>query len=82
MEKTIHTAAYEELIAWLKSCREKKGLSMRDLAVELDVSHSWIAKVEQMERRLDILEYVRLCHGLSVDPAIGLAKIKSSLKRK
>lgn len=80
MEKTIHAAAYIELIDWLRSCREEQGLSMRMLAEVLDVPHSWIAKVEQLERRLDILEYVRLCHGLGVDPGKGLAIIKSALK--
>jgi len=82
MEKTIHTAAYRELITWLKSCREKKGISMRELATQLDVSHSWIAKIEQLERRLDIMEYVRLCNSLKIDPGKGLAIINSALKRK
>jgi len=82
MEKTIHNVAYQELIAWLKSCREKKGLSMRELAILLDVSHSWVAKVEQLERRLDILEYVRLCKCLRVDPEKGIKRIKSAVKKK
>ena len=81
MQKTIHAAAYVELIDWLRSCREKKGISMRKLAGELDVPHSWIAKVEQLERRLDVMEYVRLCHGIGVDPNKGLAKIKLALRK-
>ncbi len=76
MEKTIHNAAYKELILWLKECRERKGFSMRDLADELGVSHSWIGKVEQMERRLDVYEYVKLCESLSVNPSKGLEKLK------
>ncbi len=82
MKKTIHAAEYQDLIAWLKSCREKKGMSMRELAVQLDVPHSWIAKVEQNERRLDILEYVRLCNSLNVNPDKGLTRIKSALKNR
>ena len=54
---------------------------MRKLAAELDVPHSWVAKVEQLERRLDVLEYVRLCHGIGVDPNKGLAKIKLALRK-
>ncbi len=54
---------------------------MRKLAGELDVPHSWIAKVEQLERRLDVMEYVRLCHGIGVDPNKGLAKIKLALRK-
>ncbi|MBL1274794.1 MAG: helix-turn-helix transcriptional regulator [Ectothiorhodospiraceae bacterium] len=55
---------------------------MRELAVQLNVSHSWVAKVEQNERRLDLLEYVRLCNSLGVNPSTGLTKIKSALKDK
>ncbi len=76
MQKTIHSGAYLKLIKWLKSCREKKGLSMRDLAEKLDVSHSWVGKIEQGERRLDVLEYVRLCKSLGVDSGKGLSKLK------
>ena len=76
MEKTIHSRAYKELITWLKECREKKGLSMRDLAAELGVSHSWVGKVEQMERRLDVYEYVELCKCLGVNPSKGIDKLK------
>jgi len=49
---------------------------MRDLAAKLDVSHSWVGKIEQGERRLDVLEYVRLCKALGVDPGKGLSKLK------
>ncbi|MEO0443117.1 MAG: helix-turn-helix transcriptional regulator [Pseudomonadota bacterium] len=81
MEKTIHTTAYKNLIAWLKECREKKGISMRDLADELGVSHSWIGKVEQMERRLDVCEYVHLCEALDVSPRTGIDKLKLELSK-
>lgn len=76
MEKTIHSRTYKELVAWLKQCRVKKGISMRALADELGVSHSWVGKIEQMERRLDVLEYVKLCACLGVNPNKGIDKLK------
>ncbi len=76
MEKTIHSVAYQNLIAWLKESREKKGISMRDLGDKLGVSHSWIGKVEQMERRLDVCEYVQLCEALGVNPKTGIDLLK------
>lgn len=76
MEKTIHSEAYRELIAWLRDSRQKKGLSMRALAAKLGVSHSWVGKIEQMERRLDVYEYVRLCECLELNPVKGLDKLK------
>ena len=76
MQKTIHTPAYAELIKWLKQNRENKGMTMRDVAEHLDVSHSWIGKIEKLERRIDIYEYVCLCKCLGIDPKQGLKKLK------
>ena len=51
---------------------------MRELADKLAVPHSWIGKVEQMERRLDVLEYVRLCQGIGIDPIEGITLIQAA----
>lgn len=48
---------------------------MRELADKLDVSHSWIGKVEQLERRLDVYEYARLCECLEIKPEHGIKKL-------
>ena len=60
MEKTIYAEDYRALLEWLRNHRNRKGLSMRDLAKRLNVHHSWIGRVEQGERRLDIVEFARL----------------------
>ena len=79
MLKTIHTPEYSELLEWLRVHRKTKGLTMRDLAKRLDVHHSWIGKIEQGERRLDVVEYLRICKALKIDPHEGLALVKKSL---
>jgi len=45
---------------------------MRDLAAKLDKPHSYIGKVEQQERRLDVVEYVQYCEAIGVLPQEGL----------
>ena len=45
---------------------------MREFAVELGVPHSYIGKVEQCERKLDVLEFVRYCEALEVNPDDGV----------
>ena len=75
MQKTIYSRPYKELISWLKQSRESKGISMRELAHNLNVSHSWVSKVENLERRLDVYEYSILCKQLGVDPKNGLGKL-------
>lgn len=73
---SIHTAEMQALTAWLKQEREFQELSMRTLAERMGKPHSYIQKVEQGERRLDVVEYVWYCHSLKIDPQIGLALIQ------
>jgi len=56
MQKSVHTKEYKALRAELRAIREKAGLSQRDLAAKLNVPHSWVAKVEAGERRIDVVE--------------------------
>ncbi len=45
---------------------------MRELGERMGVSHSFIGKIEQQERRLDIVEYLHYCKAIDVDPAEGI----------
>jgi transcriptional regulator with XRE-family HTH domain len=56
MQKSVHTKEYRALRAELRAAREAAGLSQRDLAAKLSVPHSWVAKVEAGERRIDVVE--------------------------
>ncbi len=76
MQKTISSDKYLSLLAWLREAREGKGLSMRELAQQIDQPHSWIGKIETAERRLDVLEYVRYCQALDLKPEEGLKILK------
>jgi transcriptional regulator with XRE-family HTH domain len=61
----------------LRALRAKAGLSQRALAARLGVPHTWVAKVETGERRLDVLEFMeftRACGGDAV--AIFAAIVK------
>ena len=66
MTKSTHTPEYAVLLAMVVELRTSAGLSQRDLAERLDVPHSWIAKIECGERRIDLVEFcwlVRACGG-------------------
>jgi len=73
MRKTITNVKYQKLLEWLKSARNKQGLSMRDLAAKLDEPHSFVGKIETAERRLDVREYVEYCQALNLDPLEGIS---------
>lgn len=72
MPSSLHSHEYQRLTEWLKKAREANGLSMRDLAAKLGMPHSFVGKVEQQERRLDVIEYVQYCEAIGVLPQDGL----------
>lgn len=79
MLKSIHSDEGLRLANWLKEQREAKGLTIRALAAELEVPHSFVGKVEQRERRLDVFEYLQYCEALGVSPIDGLREIDPNL---
>lgn len=68
MEKSVHTAEYVALRTELRNARNIAGLSQRDLAARLKVPHSWVAKVESGERRIDLIEFCRFVLACEIDP--------------
>ena len=61
MTKTIYDPRYARLINHLRRRRRELSLRQQDVADKLGVTRSWVGKVEQRERRLDVLELYRLC---------------------
>jgi transcriptional regulator with XRE-family HTH domain len=69
MQKSVHTREYKALRAELRAIRESAQLSQRELAAKLSVPHSWVAKVETGERRIDVVELAWLLSACGVDAA-------------
>jgi transcriptional regulator with XRE-family HTH domain len=68
MEKSVHTPDYRALRAELQKTRADSGLSQRDLAAKLGAPHSWVAKVENGERRIDLVEFCWFVAACGQDP--------------
>ncbi len=75
MKKSIYSKKQQILLTWLKEQREAQGFTMRDLGAKLKVPHTLVGKVEQGERRLDVVEFVEYCAALDLDAKEGLALI-------
>lgn len=58
--KSIHSPEYSDLIQWLTRERNRLGLSQAEVAESLCMSQSDISKIENQERRIDVLEFKRL----------------------
>jgi predicted transcriptional regulator len=79
MDKILQREAREALRNWLRANRTAKNLPMRTIATRLGVSHSWVAKTENGERRLEIIDFVNLCFALGLDPSKGLNLLVANL---
>jgi len=72
MRSSTYSNKYSALRAWLKSKREEKGLSLREVAELVGRHHSVIGKMEQDRRKIDVVEFVEYCEALEIDATEGI----------
>jgi hypothetical protein len=65
---TIHDPRYTELIRELVNARTGRNITQVMLAQKLEQPQSYVAKVEGLERRLDIIELFDWLEGLDYEP--------------
>ena len=63
-ETSIYKKEYQALIRNLVSLRKAKGLSQKEIALVIGLEQSHISKIENCERRLDVLEFLILLKEL------------------
>ncbi len=71
--KDAHDPAYSVILDGLIARRKALGLTQIELALAMGTDQSQISKFERRERRIDVLDYVRFCVALKIDPAELLA---------
>ena len=82
MEKSTHTSEYRSLCSTLRQARHAADLSQRDLADRLKVTHSWVAKVESGERRIDLVEFCWFLTACGIDPASAIPVLLKKFPRR
>lgn len=80
---TLRTSVHSGEQVWLRSrliaARHALGLSQKELADKMGVIASFIGKVETGDRRLDIVEFIRYCQGLGIDPIDLLSDLQAQV---
>lgn len=66
---SIYSDEYQIVIKTLRSTRIELGITQTQLAESLGKPQSFVAKVENGERRLDMIEFTKIARLLSLDPA-------------
>jgi transcriptional regulator with XRE-family HTH domain len=64
VEKTLRSRANSALILALKQARLDAGMSQQQVAAIMRVPQSFVAKVELGERRLDVIEFLRMTNAI------------------
>lgn len=65
--KTIYSSEYKAILRRLKKARKKSGLTQTEIARKLGKPQSFISKVENGERRLDIIELKHIARLYKMD---------------
>ena len=75
--------AYELVVLGrvLVRARESRGLKQSDVAAALGLPASYLSKVENGTRRLDVIELVHIAEALGADPAEIVAELQSELRK-
>jgi transcriptional regulator with XRE-family HTH domain len=81
MRKTLRSLDHRALVGLLVVARKKAGLTQAEVAKKLHRPQSFVAKYENGERRLDVVEFVELARALAADPIALVRAYTKAIKR-
>ena len=64
--KTVFDPLYNSIVSYLVDVRHEKGMTQRDFAAKSDYKHSFVAKTELKDRRMDFIEIIRYMKHLGL----------------
>ncbi|MEQ1809874.1 MAG: helix-turn-helix transcriptional regulator [Terricaulis sp.] len=81
MPRSVFTDAYAAFRDALVAARKSAGVTQVELAARLDKPQQFVSKVEQGDRRLDLVEFVAICRALRLDPKDVFATVLRRLPK-
>jgi transcriptional regulator with XRE-family HTH domain len=76
LRKSLGSTRHKALIDLLIQKREATGLTQAELAERLGEYQSFVARLESGQRRVDVVEFIRLAEILGFDPAKAIAALR------
>ena len=73
--RSIHDSTHHVLRAMLTELRRRKGVTQVQLASLLGLPQSYVSKYEIGERRIDVVETIKICRALDTDPVTFVRKL-------
>jgi transcriptional regulator with XRE-family HTH domain len=69
MPKSVFGGAHNDLVEVLLDARKSSGLTQAELGERVGKDQTFISLIENSQRRVDVLEFIRLCRAMRMDPA-------------
>ena len=79
--KSINRTTYRQLLLRLSEERKAAGITQAELGVRLGRPQSYVSKIENGDRRLDLVEYVEWCQAIALDPHEPVDDVIAALGR-
>jgi transcriptional regulator with XRE-family HTH domain len=81
MKKTIHSKEYRKLISLLREKRENLDITQLKLASIIDTDQTFISKIENSERRIDVIELRTICKALKISFTDFIEELEQNLEK-
>ena len=66
------------IVSAIAHARRAADLSQRQLSERLGAPPNWIQRIESLERRVDVAEFIAIARAINVEPGALLARILKS----
>lgn len=76
-KKTIHTPEYRALLELLRERRAQSGVTQVEIAAALGEAQSFVSKCERGERRIDLIDLLRILRAIGVAPDDFLIELEA-----
>ncbi len=80
MVRSVFSAGYGHFRQLLVEERKRAGLTQARLAARLNRPQSFVAKYEQGERRIDVVEFLEITEALRINPQTLISRLRRRLK--
>jgi transcriptional regulator with XRE-family HTH domain len=67
--KSTYTAEYQKMLAKIVAARKAAGVTQAMLAQRIGRPQSFISKIENGERRLDLIEFLEITRQIGLSPS-------------
>ncbi len=80
MRKSLRSKQHEQLVELLTEARKSARLTQAQVATKLDRPQSFVAKYENGERRIDVVEFLAIAAALKADPVLILKRVATGAR--